>query len=70
MKKTVVFEFPDDFKFPEYYGQKNTTQEIIIAGSVDGAHITETRPSCTCFDGCPFDSSIDDYSMCFLTGGL
>ena len=43
MKKTVIFEFPNDFRFPEKWG----------------------FPQC---DGCPFDISMDDEPLCFLTG--
>lgn len=42
-KKTVIFEFPNDFRFPEKWG----------------------FPQC---DGCPFDISMDDEPLCFLTG--
>ena len=43
MEKKVIFNFPDDFKFPERWGNRKCT-------------------------GCPFDTSIDDEPLCFLTG--
>lgn len=58
MKKTVVFEFPDDFKFPEYFGQR--------VGQDSAVHPwIRARSMC---ERCPFDSSVDDEPMCFLTG--
>lgn len=66
MKKTVTFNFPDDFKFPEYYGQENVKYKISL---------TQTTPFYrSACDICPFEEIMfdeihDDYTHgCGLTG--
>lgn len=69
MKKTVVFEFPDDFQFPEYFGQKNTTREEKDIGVHTGTvYNVRNVPTSTCFN-CPFYISDDDGAWCMITGG-
>lgn len=60
MKRTVIFNFPDNFKFPEYYGQDNMLKTIEDCGIEYGA------PWSAC-DECPLQT--DGYAAhCFLLG--
>lgn len=70
MKKSVVFEFPDDFHFPEYFGQKNTTyEENTLCGLSGKVCEIVNIPSSTCVE-CPFYVPVDEYGpFCMLTGG-
>lgn len=58
MVKTVIFTFPDGFKFPKYYGEKNITKRRTTRMYSDiDRKIIETysdisRTSC---ESCPFN---------------
>lgn len=69
MKKIVVFEFPDDFNFPEYFGQRNATRKEKDIGVHTGTvYSTKNLMTSTCFD-CPFYTSDCDGAWCMITGG-
>lgn len=61
VEKTVIYQFPDNFKFPQYYGQKNTVRAIKCWS------VEEMRPWSACYD-CPLQTGDDDGSWCSLTG--
>ena len=71
MKRTVIFEFPDDFKFPEYFGQENMVEKIVRRCEITGEIMkTELWKKSTCFD-CPFHIAGGGYGeelQCYLTG--
>lgn len=54
--KKITIHFPDDFKFPQYYQEKNITKEYTFREEKR----TYTRSSC---DSCPFDY---DSIVCIL----
>lgn len=65
MKKTVIYEFPDDFKFPEYYGQKNIEKTHVQ--KLTYHTVKTTYETSSCYD-CPLRAYADDYCYCGLTG--
>lgn len=73
MKKTVIFDFPDDFKFPEYFGQKNTVRVEKVRLETTGELFSRREtPESTCGE-CPFCVAGGGYgeeSECFLTGDM
>lgn len=61
MKKTITFNFPDNFPFPQYYGQEN-----IIREDLNPPHI---YTFCACYAwSCPFVGGNDEGGRCILTG--
>lgn len=66
MKKTVIYEFSDDFKFPEYFGQKNIEKEFETKLIYNKNRI-EKRKVSAC-DDCPIAAYVDDESYCGITG--
>lgn len=73
MKKTVLFEFPDDFKFPKFFGQKNTMWVEERRLQTTGELFSRREiPESTCQE-CPFNVTGGGYgeeSECFLTGDM
>ena len=59
-KKTIVLELPDDFKFPEKYGDYNCQKRVEL---INGENITERYSSC---DKCIFEASNEEESWCGL----
>ena len=58
MKKTAVFEFPDDFKFPKYFREENTTRTAQLVSMFLGVYEKEEQWS-SCYE-CPF---CEDYDL-------
>lgn len=70
MKKTVIFEFPDDFKFPKHFGEKNTARVEEIHLKTTGELFSRLEiPESYC-NHCPFNVSEDGEAGCFLTGDV
>lgn len=67
MKKTVVFEFPDDFKFPKHFMQENIKKTRILKTEYNGERkVTWDDSSCR---ECPLRVSASDEDFyCLLIG--
>lgn len=62
MKKTVIFDFPDNFKFPKHFMQKNIRFEYKDAFGIERAVKSSACETCTFYAGG------DEEPYCFLLG--